>query len=176
MGHLPHGLLDGCPPAWLRKVEARVIARVFARALGVDAPSMRRLGADEALATLQTFTAVHMKEALASGRVPECRTRLGAHARILGTRVRRALPAGHETREQVVRYLYRGIRIELSGSMPGALRFGPCSFARYYSPACCALMSAFDEGFICGIMGLSGPFVFESRLTEGGACCRAHIC
>ena len=168
-------LLDGSPPLWLRKMEARVIARVFAKALDAEPPRTRPRDSGEALVVLQEFTAARMEASLASGLAPAHRRRLGRRALTLGTWIRRLVPVGQVTRERLVRYLYRGIKIELCGSMPGELRFGPCSFARYYSPACCALMSAFDEGFICGIMGLSGPLVFETRLTEGATCCRALI-
>lgn len=168
-------VLEGSPPNWLRKAEARVIRNVFAKAFDVDAPSMRVLPAAEALAVLREFTAATMEASLASGRASACRERLGTRARALGTRMRRMLPVKQDVREKLVQYVYRGIDIELRGCIPGELRFGPCSFAQCYSPACCALMSAFDEGFICGLMGLSGPLEFESRLTEGEACCLARI-
>ena len=147
-------LLDGSPPPWLRRMETRVISHVFAKALDAELPRVCTRDAGEALVALQEYSAARMEDSLASGLAPTHRRRLGQRARILGTWIRRLVPVGQATRERLVRYLYRGIRIELSGSMPGELRFGPCSFARYYSPACCALMSAFDEGFICGIMGL----------------------
>ena len=167
--------LEGTPPGWLRKVETRVICGVFAKAFEVDAPHMRGLRPAEALYSLREFTAEQMEVALADGRASDCRARLGVRARALGTRVRRVLPIGQKTRTRLVRYVYRGIGIELHGPIPGELRFGPCSFAQRYSPACCALMSAFDEGFVCGLMGLCGPLEFESRLTEGSTCCLARI-
>ena len=168
-------LLDGRPPSWLRKIEVRVISAVFAKALDAQAPSMRTRNAGEALIALQEFSTARMEASLAGGLAQTHRARLGQRARTLGTWIRRLAPMSQATRAHLVRYLYRGINIELVGFMPGELRFGPCSFARYYSPACCALMSAFDEGFICGIMGLSGPLVFETRLTEGATCCFAFI-
>jgi hypothetical protein len=76
---------------------------------------------------------------------------------------------------RLVRFLYRGIGIELSGELPDAVRFGPCSFAQRYTPADCWFMSAFDEGFMCGIMGIEGELCFECRLTDGSPCCRAQL-
>ena len=62
-----------------------------------------------------------------------------------------------------------------STSQAIAVRFGPCSFSQRYTPEDCRFMSAFDEGFMCGIMGIEGDLRFECRLTEGAACCRARL-
>lgn len=168
-------LLDGTPPAWLRALETRVICRTFAQALEVGPPTLRGLSAEAALRRLHAFTAAELGAARASGDASRVRQRLGVRARRLGAVIRRVLPLSQANRQRLVRYLYRGIRIEVEGAMPGELRFGPCSFAQAYTPAHCALMSAFDEGFICGVVGIEGSLSFVCRLTEGAACCRAHI-
>ena len=168
-------LLSGVPPAVVRVLEARVICRVFAKALAVEAPSLRGLSAKEALGALQTFTAAQLEASVASGQAAQTRQQLGMRARRLGQLVRHLVPLSQQGRQHLVQWLYRGIQIELTGTIPGELCFGPCSFTRAYTPASCALMSAFDEGFMCGMMGLDGPLTFHCRLTEGAACCRASI-
>ena len=74
-----------------------------------------------------------------------------------------------------VRFLYSGIGIELTADESGGLKFGPCFFSERYTPEDCWFMSAFDEGFLCGIMGIEGSLCFNCRLTEGAACCRAEL-
>ena len=168
-------LFDRMPPLWLRKFEAAVLMDVFADAFEVEPPSSGHLGADDALAAFRDFTAACMEAALADRDVAEgYRARLGEAACQLGTKVRRALHVRPSQAMRITRFLYRGISIELSGELPGALRFGPCCFASRYTPADCWFMSAFDEGFMRGITGCEeGILVFSCRLTEGAVCCRA---
>ena len=64
---------------------------------------------------------------------------------------------------------------EVARFSEGGLRFGPCSFSQRYSPRCCWFMSAFDEGFLRGLLGTDARLVFSCRLTEGAACCRARF-
>ena len=169
-------LLDRVPPTWLRKVEAAMLLGVFARAFDVEPPDLDDMTADEALAAFREFTAACMEAALENGEVAASyRGRLGAEARELGCKVRAAVPVRSASAFRLVRFLYRGIGIDLSGDMPGAVRFGPCSFAQRYTPADCRFMSAFDEGFICGVMGIEGELRFDCRLTEGATCCRARL-
>lgn len=169
-------LLDRTPPAWLRKIEAAALMGVFAKAFDVEPPELEDMPADQALAAFREFTAACMEAALADAEVAAAyRTRLGKEARKLGRGVRAAAHARNANAFRLVKFLYRGIGIELSGELPGAVRFGPCSFAQRYTPADCWFMSAFDEGFMCGVMGIEGELRFECRLTEGAACCCARL-
>lgn len=169
-------LLDETPPAWLRTFEAAALMGVFAQAFEVKAPATEDLSAEQALALFREFTAACMDIALEDEEVAAFyRTRLGQEACAFGRKLRRALPLSHEHAVRLVRYLYRGIGIELAGELPGDVRFGPCSFAQRYSPGNCWLMSAFDEGFICAMLGVEGALQFDCRLTEGAACCRARL-
>ena len=69
----------------------------------------------------------------------------------------------------------RNFGIELTADESGGLKFGPCFFSERYTPEDCWFMSVFDEGFLCGIMGIEGSLCFNCRLTEGAACCRAEL-
>lgn len=169
-------LLDRTPPALIRKIEAAALMGVFAKAFDVDSPELEDVSADEALRVYREFTAACMEAALESREVAAMyRTRLGAEARELGRKVRAAVPMRPSSAFRLVRFLYRGIGIEIAGELPGAVRFGPCSFAQRYTPEDCWLMSAFDEGFMCGILGVEGKLLFDCRLTESAECCRARL-
>ena len=167
-------MLDHEPPAWVRKREAVALMGVFAQAFEVDAPSLEAASADEALRAFREFTAACMQAALVDAASAETyRVRLGDQARSFGAKVRRTLPVRSSSAFRFVRFFYRGIGINLTGDVPGELRFGPCSFAQRYLPGECWLMSAFDEGFISGFLGKHGALEFSCRLTEGASCCRA---
>lgn len=169
-------LLDRTPPAWLRKIEVAALMDSFAKAFDVDPPRLDYLPADEALAAYREFTAACMEAALVDKEAAkDYRARLGKEARELGSKIRASVPMCYSSAFRLVRFLYRGIGIELSGELPGTVRFGPCSFAQRYTPADCWFMSAFDEGFMCGIMGIEGELCFECRLTDDSPCCRAQL-
>lgn len=169
-------LLDRMPPAWLRKFEAAALMGVFAKAFDVEAPELEDMSADGALSAYREFSAACMEAALADAEVAAAyRTSLVSEAYEFGCKVRTAVPMRPASAFRLVKFLYRGIGIELSGELPGTVQFGPCSFAQRYTSADCWLMSAFDEGFICGIMGIEGQLCFDCRLTEGAPCCRAQL-
>lgn len=169
-------MLGWPPPAWVRKVETATIMGVFAKAFEVDPPAVEDLSADEALAVFREFTAACMEEALADEQLAAAyRARLGAGGLTLGTQLRTTLNVRPSSSFAFAQFLYRGIGIELSADESGDLKFGPCSFAQRYTPADCWFMSAFDEGFLRGIMGVDGALRFSCRLTEGAPCCRAKL-
>lgn len=168
--------LDGTPPPWLRLFETAALMGAFGKALGIETPALEDVSPGEALVIYREFTAACMEIALEDERVASfCRTRLSEEARALGRKVRHAFPLRRAHAARLVKYLYRGIGIQLEGELPEAFCFGPCSFAQRYTPQDCWLMSAFDEGFICGIMGIEGTLRFDCRLTEGATCCRACL-
>lgn len=167
-------MLGMAPPAWVRKAEVAVIMGTFAKAFDVEPPALADLSADEALVFFREFTAACMEEALADERVAAAyRARLGAGGLALGTQLRTMLNVRAASAFPFAQFAYRGIGIDLSADEAGTLVFGPCFFAERYSPRCCWFMSAFDEGFLRGIMDTDAHLVFACRLTEGAPCCRA---
>ena len=169
-------MLGLTPPAWARKAEVAVIMGVFAKAFSVDPPALGPLSADEALAAFREFTAACMEAALVDEKVATAyRERLGAGGLSLGMQLRSALNVSDGSAFPFAQLLYRGIGIELSRDEMGGLRFCPCSFAQRYSPQCCWFMSAFDEGFLRGLLRVDAHLVFSCRLTEGAPCCRARF-
>ncbi len=169
-------MLNLPPPAWVRKVEAAVIMGVFAEAFEVEPPACENLSAGEALAAFREFTAACMEAALVDDALAaQYRERLGAGGFMLGSRMRSTLNVRPSSAFAFAQFVYRGIGIELASDETGALRFGPCSFAQRYSPQCCWFMSAFDEGFLRGLLRTDAQLVFSCRLTEGAPCCRARF-
>lgn len=164
------------PAPWTR-LEVGVLLRSFGRAFGVQTPSIAGLRASEALDAYRSFSATCMELALERGEVAVLlRGRIRDEAFLLGSRIRRLLPVSPAGAFALARLLYAGIGIELSGTLPGNLRFGPCSFADRYTPRDCWLMSAFDEGFLSGLAGCAdGRLAFSCRLTEGAPCCLARL-
>ena len=169
-------LLDRTPPAWLRKIETAALMGVFAKAFDVEAPGLEDLPADETLFAFREFTAACMEAALVDEEMAATyRARLGAEAHELGRKIRTSVPMRPSSMFRLVKFFYRGIGIDLSGELPGSLKFGACSFAQRYTTGDCQLMAAFDEGFMCGAMGVEGALRFKCRLTEGASCCCASF-
>ncbi len=164
------------PPAWVRKVEVAAIMGVFAHAFDVDSPALEDLPADDCLFVFREFTAACMEEALKGGQAAApYRERLGEGGSRLGSQLRDLLRVSASSAFPFAQFLYRGIGIELASDEAGGLRFGSCSFAQRYSPECCWFMSAFDEGFLRGLLGVNARLVFSCRLTEGASCCCARF-
>ena len=167
-------MLGWPPPSWVRKVEVAVILGAFAQAFDVDPPATEDLSADEALAVFREFTAACMEAASVDEQLTAVyRARLGASGLRLGTQLRDLLNVRPSSSFAFAQFVYRGIGIELSADESGGLRFSSCFFAERYTPADCWFMSAFDEGFLRGIMSVEGKLSFSCRLTEGAPCCRA---
>ncbi len=165
------------PPAWVRKAELELLMQTFAKAFEVEPPSLAGMDGDDALACYREFTAACMELALEDENMARhLRGRLGTEAFRLGTMVRYTLGLQPGQDFAAVRFFYRGIGIELEAEPVAQLCFGSCAFASRYTPADCWFMSAFDEGFLQGMLGEpESRLSFECRLTEGAPCCRARF-
>ncbi|MCR4904308.1 MAG: hypothetical protein K6A23_15725 [Butyrivibrio sp.] len=80
--------------------------------------------------------------------------------------------ANKEDLEKLVFYLYKNIKITMSGDLPGEITVSRCYFSRAYSPSQCRLMSIMDSGIVAGIWG-GGSLKFTRRITEGCKNCKA---
>jgi len=169
-------MLSWPPPAWVRKVETAAILGVFANAFDVDPPALEDRPVDECLPIFCEFTAACTEAALEDERVAAMyRDRLREGGFRLGSQLRSTLNVRASSAFAFAQFLYRGIGIELMADESGGLRFGSCYFSERYTPEDCWFMSAFDEGFLCGIIGVDGTLCFSCRLTEGAACCCAEL-
>lgn len=101
--------------------------------------------------------------------------RMWAHSYALGESFRRRL--GVRTRADALRaarVAYRMIGIDLRADRRGRVTVDRCTFAEWYSPQVCRLMSSLDAGLIAGLTD-GGRFSFSERITEGRPRCLARI-
>ncbi|MBP5277884.1 MAG: hypothetical protein J6Z18_05285 [Prevotella sp.] len=152
-----------------RKIELQLLMNITARALGKPPKRLWTLSNDQALQSYAEYTRDNLREPVGE---PLLR-RMNDEAWRMGVLLRRLffLRSPERSRRFIIS-LYRNINIELEGQMPGNLCFKHCFFSRYYSPATCLAASALDEGIIRGIVG-EGQLLFQQRITEGCACCKA---
>ena len=75
---------------------------------------------------------------------------------------------------RAARIAYRMIGIDLRADEHGAVVVDRCSFAAWYSPRVCHLMSSLDAGLIAGLTQ-GGRLTFSERITEGRPRCLAGI-
>ena len=167
-------------PRWVEAITVQVLCETFARAFDVEAPRVWRLRIDEAgnrpdLFAFREFSAACMEEALRSPRyAAQRKERLRTLAEELGSHVRTALAPDDGELAGLVSRSYAIIGIDVEGSVPGALTFRKCYFSERYTPALCAFMSAFDDGFVSGLCG-GGKLAFDTRITEGCPNCEARF-
>ncbi|HJS27065.1 MAG TPA: hypothetical protein VJ913_08075 [Actinomycetota bacterium] len=101
--------------------------------------------------------------------------RMWAHAYALGVSLRRRL--GIRTRAEALRagrVAYRMIGIDLRADRHGRVTVDRCTFAGWYSPQVCRLMSSLDAGLIAGLTD-GGNLTFSERITEGRPGCLGQI-
>ena len=159
--------LERRTPAPLVSLQLQILLNAAARAFGVPGKRIWRLPLSEALQEYAEFTQKHTA-------LPRIDPRkLSATYYALGSRIRRITgftEAGELQR--LVFYLYRNIRIAMTGNIPGTITVSACYFSRFYSADQCRLMAYADSGFIAGLYG-GGHLEFSARLTEGCGRCAA---
>ncbi len=162
-------LLEWHTPGLIISMEIRILYHLTANCFGVSGKRLRARCPKEALEEYAAFTVECMQRRKADPR------RLYREAYRLGARIRRLIGfTEREDLERLIFYLYKNIRIQMDGQLPGEVTVDGCYFSRFYSPGQCAMMSHVDAGIITGIMG-GGSFAFTKRLTEGCSCCRACL-
>lgn len=159
------------------------------RLLGeLETLTARALGAQPPAATAEPFasrlrryarTTAAQADALAGRDDPRERAEASASLRSgafeLGAKARRLLHIRSERAAvETLCAFYHHIGIDAHCSGPADLEVTSCLFAGAFSPATCRLIAALDDGFAAGLAG-GGHLVFSARITEGSACCRAHL-
>lgn len=154
-------------PECVTRLQLQVLLDTTARAFALPGKKIRSRTARGALREYAAFTGKCMKYGKADPKkLREEAYRTGnLIRRITGFRKRRDI-------ERLIFYLYRNMRIAMSGHIPGEIIVSRCYFGRFYSPEQCALMSFVDEGIIAGISG-GGKLEFAERITEGCGRCLA---
>ncbi|MBQ9345942.1 MAG: hypothetical protein IJT94_01210 [Oscillibacter sp.] len=153
-------------PALLIGVQIQILLNLTARVFHTPKITVWRLTPGEALGLYVEFT----RRCMAHGGEAD---RLYREAFQLGARLRRITGFTDSADiERLVFYLYRNLRIEMGGHLPGEILVGACFFSESYTPAHCAIMSHLDSGVMAGLLG-GGALIFTERMTEGGKHCAA---
>ncbi|MCI0515676.1 hypothetical protein L0128_20880 [candidate division KSB1 bacterium] len=169
-------LMSAEPPEIFRK---RIILELFeatATAFGVPIPALREETSTDLLQQYAIFTATNAEKILATGADPTAiQQQLFENARRLGQTVRRVgLISTTAKAMEVAAFLYKIMQIEFTGNPYGEITITRCYFSQYYSCAVCQFISAIDAGILTGLAG-GGRLVFNSRITAGDPCCKAHF-
>ena len=153
-------------PALVCSLEHQVLLNLTAHAFQVTGRRIWLLRPEQSLQAYAEFTKSCMEYPAEAGRIYVC-------ARNAGATIRR-ITGFHkkEDLEQLVFYLYRNLRIQMTGTLPGEIFVSECYFSRAYVPEECAIMSNVDAGIMAGICG-EGELIFSQRITDGCSQCRA---
>ena len=161
------GKLEQHTPDFLRSLEIQILLNLTARAFHAYGMSIRRMQADTALEKYAQFTVSCMN----SGKADPAALYRSAFA---AGRLLRLISGFQDPADlqRLVFYLYRNIRITMTGELPGGMIVPDCYFSRFYTPKQCAVMSLMDSGIIAGLFG-EGRLKFTARLTSGCEACKA---
>lgn len=167
-------LLDWYTPGFFKRQALSELYRATAHAFGFAMPSIARLPFQEQLQSYAIFTTEQAEQAWEGKEsLSRLQARLHHNAYRLGQRLRERFGLDQlQDAMTLARILYRIIGIEFSGSPQGEISIRSCYFSRFYSPQVCLLISALDEGLLCGLAG-GGKLTFTERITEGAPACKA---
>jgi hypothetical protein len=163
-------------PGWVARSALRRLFDATASAFGRDPVDVRGLTHRELLERYAAFTIGYAERTPADlSHAHTVSDSMWMNAYALGQLLRRRL--GVRTRGEALRaarIAYRMIGIDLRADEHGAVVVDRCSFAAWYSPRVCHLMSSLDAGLIAGLTN-GGRLTFSERITEGKLRCLASI-
>lgn len=162
--------------ACFRKQVLEALFHATARAFGAAVPPLTGLSADRCLYQYALFTQSQAAAALRRGDdLDALQGQLYRNAYRLGRACRWMFRVESVADTMAVgQALYRLLDIEFQGDADGDVVIRRCYFSHFYSGQVCQVMSAADRGVLAGLSD-GGQLVFSARLTEGQACCRAHL-
>ncbi len=161
-------------PASVRKEKIGQLVGLTARSFETPFPDLRGGGVRRRLEEYAAFTRAQVDRATAEGiDLAGVRIKLRRGAADLGAELKtRFKVTGQRGELLLLRLAYRVIGIDLEADAAGGVIVRRCSFARFYNPETCRVISALDEGLMAGILG-EGVLEFDRRITEGHDGCRA---
>jgi len=137
-------------------------------------PSTGGLSFDECLTRYARFTREQADIAIQQGGESEVQSRLFQNAYRIGRQFRRDFKVNAADVMRMGALIYKMLGIDFHGRPGGDIVIGRCFFSSYYSGPVCRLISSLDEGLLVGLAG-GGRLSFTQRITEGNACCLAHL-
>lgn len=164
------------PSGIIKKTQLYFLFKIAAKAFGCASPAIWHLNSADALHKFALFTKEQAEKALAEGKDTEkIKSVLFAKAFGLAARTCHILKLSDPADIfSICKLLYKNIRIDVEGRLPGEIIMKSCYFSDFYTSRVCHLMSALDEGIIAGLFN-GGRLTFAHRITEGSPCCRAFF-
>ena len=162
-------------PQFLRKRKLAMLFAATADAFRQHPPSISGLSADDSLKLYAQFTREQAGNIIRQGNPEEVRSRLFENACRIGRDLRDDFHI--RTVEEVMRMsavVYKILKIDFHGESRGRIVISHCFFSDYYPSDVCSLVSSLDAGLLAGLSG-GGRLSFSQRITEGKACCLAHL-
>ncbi len=162
-------LLDRRDSGLFTRIQLQILLNATANAFALPGKRIWSLSAGRALHEYAVFTADCMKYKAADT------ARLYDEAYRTGKRIRRITgftEKNNNNIEKLIFLLYRNIRIDMSGHIPGKITVSHCYFSEIYTPEQCRIMSFMDSGIMAGLLG-GGKLEFTGRITEGCGSCTA---
>lgn len=162
-------------PAFIRRKKLLELFDLTAAAFRGEAPVLEGLGYEECLLQYAQFTRQEAEKAIQQGCDREAKGRLYQSALQMGQNLRKSFRISTTADAMdMARILYRGLRIDFSGTSQGEITIRRCFFSQFYSSVVCDVISALDSGVMAGLAG-GGQLVFSQRITEGKDCCKACL-
>jgi hypothetical protein len=161
-------------PGSIRKRQLARLFKITAEAFQTVAPSLKGLSCDDTLKLYALFTREQAGNAIRQGKEVESGDRLFRNAFSLGQQLKADFRIKPADVMPVAALVYRILKIDFDGRPDGSILIKRCFFSSYYSGQVCHLISSLDAGLLAGLAG-GGKLIFSGRITEGDACCLAHL-
>lgn len=161
-------------PAPVRRRKVEMLFRATADAFQTAPPSTEGLSYDECLTRYARFTREQADNAIRQGSESEVQSRLFENAYRIGRQLGTDFKVHVADVMRMGAIVYKMLGIDFHGEPGGNIVIKRCFFSSYYSSQVCGLISSLDEGLLVGLAG-GGSLSFKQRITEGHACCLAHL-
>jgi hypothetical protein len=163
-------------PDSAKKERLRELFRVTAEAFQQRIPETTEAAFGDCLQSYSNFTKTQTEAYIQDGQdIEGLKRRLFQGAEKLGEKIRRSYNI--TTFSEVIRMsriLYKALGIDFRCDLQGQVIIRRCFFSRCYSAEVCRIISLLDQGILAGLSD-GGELKFSHRITEGNACCKAHL-
>ncbi len=161
-------------PRPVRRRKLEMLFQATADAFKTARPSTGGLSFDECLRRFARFTREQADNAIRQGGESEVQSRLFENAYRIGRQLGTDFKVNSAEVMRMGALVYKMLGIDFHGEPGGNIVIKRCFFSSYYSSQVCRLISSLDEGLLVGLAG-GGRLSFSQRITEGNACCLAHL-
>lgn len=161
-------------PSSIKKKKLVELFHTTADAFQCKAPELKGLSFNECLRLYALFTRDTAEEFIRQGNELDVKNRLYKGAYMLAQGLQKSLHVDNmEDVMKTAKLIYKILKIDFKSDQNGEVLIKQCYFSSFYSSQVCKLISSLDEGLMEGLS--EGTFRFSQRITEGKACCMAHL-